>query len=88
MYQDIFVIVIIIIVFKVFLIVTFIINHFYWSFIIFVLKITIVLITVDIVLNIRVNRIISIVVSIIGDRDISVVYRANAIATEMMLLLK
>ena len=86
MYQDIFVIVIISIVFKVFLIVTFIINHFCWSFIIFVLKITIVLITVDIVLNIRVNRIISIVVSIIGDRDISVVYRANAIATEMLLL--
>ena len=79
------------IVFKVLLIVTFIINLFLWSFIKFVVKMSIVQITVDIIDNIRITRIIpiiGIVVSIIRDLYIRVVYRVNAIATEMILLLR
>ena len=79
------------IVFKVLLIVTFIINLFFWSFIKFVVKMSIVQITVDIIDNIRITRIIpiiGIVVSIIRDLYIRVVYRVNAIATEMILLLR
>ena len=73
------------------LIVTFIINLFLWSFIKFVVKMSIVQITVDIIDNIRITRIIpiiGIVVSIIRDLYIRVVYRVNAIATEMILLLR
>ena len=79
------------IVFKVLLIVTFIINLFLWSFFKFVVKMSIVQITVDIIDNIRITRIIpiiGIVVSIIRDLYIRVVYRVNAIATEMILLLR
>ena len=79
------------IVFKVLLTVTFIINLFFWSFIKFVVKMSIVQITVDIIDNIRITRIIpiiGIVVSIIRDLYIRVVYRVNAIATEMILLLR
>ena len=52
---------------------------------------SIVQITVDIIDNIRITRIvpiIGIVVSIIRDLYIRVVYRVNAIATEMILLLR
>ena len=79
------------IVFKILLIATFIINLFCWSFIKFVVKISIVKITVDIIAKIRITRIIPIIgiaVSFIRDFYIRVVNRVNAIAIEMILLVR